>query len=331
MYTLKVVAPHAFILEQTMTENNDTPHLLQAHLAYGCEARDSIDGSNVTLAVTLVLNPSSRNYRGKDNWKFFLNRGMKEIVSKSAEDLLDAVITDENDVAVAVGGDGTINLVINGIMKSPQKKKLGVLYSGTSPDFCKFHAIPTEPEKSILVLLANRSVHIDIAKLSYDDSGEICYFASSCNIGIGATIANISNKIRKYFGDFLGTCLAALISIVMSKPFRAEVIIDGEVVNFDEVKHIAVMKNNFLASGLHFDLDSKSDDGTLHVIVIKKISLGTFLNAYNGKIPPNAYVKKCRTVEIKTTPSQQIEYDGDSYDYTPIKIECLQKALELIK
>ena len=52
------------------------------------------------------------------------------------------------ETVVAVGGDGTINEVFNGVLASENSDKMGVLYCGTSPDFCRFHGIPIEPQKS---------------------------------------------------------------------------------------------------------------------------------------------------------------------------------------
>lgn len=280
---------------------------------------------------TLLLNPSSRGGKGKKNWKYFLGHGCHEIITKSGQHIIKCAIAAESETIVAVGGDGTINLAINGIMNSKKKKALGVLYSGTSPDFCKFHKIPINPQESLNVLKRDNRELIDIMKITYPKDNLTAYFASSCNIGLGAQMADIANKIRKFTGDLLGTLIAGLITIIFAKSFKASINLDGESFEFDDVYHIIAFKNNFIASGLYLDVEIKPDDCKLCVLVMKKPLLKSLIGLYNGKIPEGAFLKYGKKVYIEITPRKNIEFDGDSHGKTPVTIECLEKALELIK
>lgn len=281
-------------------------------------------------STTLFLNPSSKNQKGQKNWPCFRAACFDEIISKSADDLIAKVQNSACETAVAVGGDGTINLVINGIMRSKMPKKLGVLYSGTSPDFCRFHQIATKPQDALAQLVNGKPHAIDICQISY--AGQTPrYFASSCNIGLGAQIAGTSNRVRKYLGDFCGTFFAALKAFMCVKPFSATLTVDGEVKYFPKVRHIAVLKNKFIASGLYLDVPAKPDDGMLHVVLLPNLTLSGLLNIYKGKIPPSAQVFTCREVSVHATPNQPAEFDGDPQDEGDVHIVCLPKRLELIK
>lgn len=283
------------------------------------------------MSKTLLLNPSSKSGKGKKNWKYFLEQDFNKIVMKNEEHATESVINTDDDTMVAVGGDGTINLVINGIMKSDKKKALGVLYSGTSPDFCKFHKIPISPKEALEVLNRDKREFIDVMKITYLKDNSTAYFASSCNIGLGAQIADVSNKIRKFFGDFLGTLIAAIIAIICAKPFEVLMNIDGEKFELDDIYHIIVLKNNFIASGIHLNIETKPDDGKIYVLAIKKPLLKSLKGLYDGKIPQDAFLKCGKKVFIETISQQKTEFDGDSHSQTPVVIECLEKSLELIK
>lgn len=280
---------------------------------------------------TLLSNPSSRGGKGKKNWKYFLGHGCHEIVTESGQHIIKCAIAAESETIVAVGGDGTINLAINGIMNSKKKKALGVLYSGTSPDFCKFHKIPIDPQESLDVLKRDNRELIDIMKITYPKDNLTAYFASSCNIGLGAQMADISNKIRKICGDFMGTLIAAFITISCAKYFKAVIDLDGEKFEFDDVGHIIALKNNFIVSGLHLNIEIKPDDGKICILIIKRPLLKALFALYNGKIPKNAFLKYGKKVRIEVTPHKKTEFDGDSYQKTPVVIECLEKSLEVIK
>ena len=281
-------------------------------------------------STMLFLNPSSKSKKGQRNWPCFRKAGFGEVISQGAEDLVTQVAQSSCETAVSVGGDGTINLVINGIMRSATPKKLSVLYSGTSPDFCRFHHISIKPQAALEQLLNGTSHTIDICQITYAN-GNTCYFASSCNIGLGAEIARTSNKVRKYMGDFCGTLLAALKAFVSVKPFAATVTLDGQTKAFPRVRHIAVLKNKFIASGLYLDVPAKPDDGLLHVVVLPKLTLRGLLNIYKGKIPPGAQVFTCKEVYVHTEPTQYSLFDGDPQPAGDVYIVCLHKRLELLK
>lgn len=280
---------------------------------------------------TLLLNPHSGGGKGRKNWKYFLELDGKKIITKNKEHIVKYATTSESEIIVAVGGDGTINLAINGIMNSEKKKALGVLYTGTSPDFCKFHNIPVAPQEAIKVLNRDKRELIDIMKITYIKNNKSAYFASSCNIGLGAQMADIANKIRKFFGDFLGTLIAAFITISVAKSFKAKINLDNEEFEFDDVYHIIALKNKFIASGLHLNVEIKPDDGKLCVLVIKKPLLKFLFGLYKGKVLQNTFLKYGKKVCIEITPHKNIEFDGDSQGETPVIIECLEKVLELIK
>ena len=101
----------------------------------------------------LIQNPGSRSGRGRSLWEPW-TRGLLEagvpfntVVTKApghARRLAREKVG--YDTVVAVGGDGTINEVMDGILTSRRPHRaMGVLYAGTSPDFCRFHGIPTRP------------------------------------------------------------------------------------------------------------------------------------------------------------------------------------------
>ena len=126
-----------------------------------------------------IFNPGSRN--GKSKKSISLIRGLlndRKINYEYGitESMQDAYLLSQKanlsgyDVVVAVGGDGTINKVLNGFYDDNclrvSKTKMGVVYTGTSPDFCKSYCIPYNSiQKSIDVLLNGNTTKIQIGKI----------------------------------------------------------------------------------------------------------------------------------------------------------------------
>lgn len=282
--------------------------------------------------TVLVMNPSSKNGKGKKNWKYYDE--FEKVVTKSREDALKTVMKSDKTIIVAVGGDGTINQCVNGIMKSSEGKVLGVLYSGTSPDFCKFQGIPYNPKDAVKTLKNNKIHKVDVCKIT-TKKGEESYFSSSCNIGLGAKVARTANKIRKFFGDFCGTLIAVIYSLLTAKTFEVSIRIGNEKKFFGDLYHLFIVKNNYIASGLKLGIDCKADDGKIYVVPIFKENLFSIIKKvirlYKGNFS-DKIILECKTLFVETKPKQYLEFDGDNYALTtPVTIDCLRRALRVIK
>ena len=144
------------------------------------------------------------------------------------------------EAMVACGGDGTINAVAGGVMEnSDTSLKFGVIYAGTSPDFCRVHGIPTDAEQAIAVL-RNGAVR-EIPVLAANGAPFLC----SMNLGIGAAVAESANRLRPKFGDFLGTLWAVLREVVRGR--RYDIMVNGEEIC--NVAHALVTRMPRIAGG----------------------------------------------------------------------------------
>ena len=247
--------------------------------------------------MNVIANPASRAKMGKRHWSFWQARlracgiPFSWHESKSVEDCERLARESSTLPVVAVGGDGTINAVINGCMRSATSPAMGVLYAGTSPDFCKFHAIPIDREKALDTLLAGRQRPVDLGMVEFTRHGQATtrYFACGCNIGLGAAVAGFANVWRKFLGDTLGTGLGLIWAMFRHAPFASTLTVDGENYAFPHTNHIIVLKNPHVASSLWFDLDLEPDDGRMYVIVIHRHSLwglfGLIRSLYSGALP----------------------------------------------
>ena len=299
----------------------------------------------------LVCNPASRQKKSKsliEQYQILLkDKGIDFDCGYTsslhdAETLTQKAVTDGYNVVVAIGGDGTINRVINGLMKSKVKDvKLAVLYSGTSPDFCFFHGIPINPIEAVETLINEKDEKIDICQIQQHDQSqnkEISYFSCSANIGIGSYVAERANRYRKYFGDFFSTFFATVVSIFTYKQ-KAVVLSNTRVL--DKVFNISIGKNSYLASGLKLDIDVTASNGKFYVFAIYGIGKWKLLTLlpkiYSGKITQNSslYMKILQEpIEIKSLVDQQeisVEFDGDPSLFCPAKISIIPQSINLIK
>ncbi len=298
--------------------------------------------------MKLVMNPSARSGKGRKRWDPWL-----AALRKASIDLETVITTgagDAREVArqtrgactvVAVGGDGTINEVLDGILLSGNPELvMGVLYAGTSPDFCRFHNIPVDPQKALQTLLHGKIRAVDACRIQYlpsvDTTPVNAHFGCSCNIGLGATVAAFANRHRRWLGDTLGTGAGVMRAICTSKSVPCKLVLDNEILPITSFNHIAILKNPYIASGLKLDIDLQPTDGQLAVVAIHDSTpLGLcriFPGFYTGRATasPAVFMRTGTSVRLEANTSQAVEFDGDPRGWLPIQIDLLPQALNLI-
>ena len=298
----------------------------------------------------LVINPGSRHGHGRRTGTTVcrLLQAAGEAFDcgetrslDDAEHLAHHAATAGYGTVVAVGGDGTINRVISGLMRARSNgTRLGVLYAGTSPDFCRFHGLPTDPRGAVDVLCAGRARAIDVGRLRHNDGWgreRIDYFASSANIGLGAGVAARANRYRPRTGDFLGTLLASLRTIAGHRPRRVQLTLDGRALPPTSVMNITVGKNPYLASGLKLNLDMAASDGRLFVFALTGIGRRQLIAAlpglYSGRAAGDRRFLFTHAQRVQITPLDgklQTEFDGDPAGWCPAELTVLPRAVALI-
>ncbi len=300
----------------------------------------------------LVCNPGSSSGRSRKRLKTYtrlLDRSGADFVCRYTRTLDDATLIAREgvcsgaDVVVAVGGDGTINRVINGLVgqnDNASQCAMGVLYSGTSPDFCRFHGIPTSPAQAVSALLDGETKPVDVCRIRYCGSGGdecVRYFGCSANIGLGPGIAGRSNKYRKYLGDFLGTLLATVVAIINSRQPACRLLIDGQPMTLESVINVTIGKNPHIASGLKLDIDISANDGRMFIFVAAGLGKLSFLSllpkVYSGSIAKDdrLVLRWATSVRLEAEAGRlQMEFDGDPAGFCPVEVEIVPGAISLI-
>lgn len=263
------------------------------------------------------------------------------------------------EVIVAVGGDGTINRVINGFYDTLGRRisgsKLGVIHTGTSPDLCKSYNVQLDLEQAVNTVLVGKSHQISIGKITYYsvyDKGlegqplnkgsvkvQTSYFACCANIGLGASVARQANSgIRKYIGDFAGTFVSLLKTLLKYQPGNFAVTFDGQEQIFVNVYNIAVGKTTYIASGIKVKNQLSLRDSRFYTLIIKDIRFsdlaGVIRKIYSGKRFGNNKTMSLRyasSIEVYgNNRNPELEFDGDPRGFLPCVIETARDPLDLI-
>lgn len=227
------------------------------------------------------------------------------------------------EAVVACGGDGTINAVAGGALEnSATSLKFGVIYAGTSPDFCRAHGIPTNAEQAVAVL-RNGAVR-EIPVLAANGAPFLC----SMNLGMGAAVAESANRLRPKFGDFIGTLWAVLREVVRAR--RYDIKVNGEEIC--NVAHALVTRISRIAGGLKIALPPLADD-EYALWFAKDVSrfgcLRIVWNLYRGKPCGEIRVLRGKTT-FASVNHVALEYDGDPHGSLPVMVAFSPRRLRLL-
>ena len=311
-----------------------------------------------------LLNPASRGGRGRRVWRVLRDvPEQRRAVSSDPAELLARAEADAAPLLVAVGGDGTINLALNAAMRRSPRPRLGVIYAGTSPDFCRFHGLPVEPRAALAVLRRGVSRPIDLCRVEpcgsefqaagrksqgenepanpqtcepanggAGDGPAAAWFACAANIGLGPAVAVAANRLRPRLGDALGTFAALLGALRRARRFDARLAFDdGSRAELRGLLHLAVLKSDAIASGIRLGVPAAPRDGFLHVVAAARLGAADLPRIYRGGLPRGAFVRRARAVAIETDPPLPLEWDGDPAPLrTPVRVSCERGALELL-
>jgi len=303
----------------------------------------------------LILNPRSRG--GKSAGKFDYIFGLlKEagleydyVFADSYEKIREASAkanAGDCDVIVAVGGDGTINATINGFYNEngsgyPQKI-LGVIYTGTSPDFCKSYGIPLDLTRAVEAIRMLNVRNIRIGKIRLVTCVEPLrvetrYFSCCASIGIGATVAGKANRYRKFVGDTIGTLAAIISSLVKFHPVELVVKLDSIEKTVPLVTNIFVGRTKYIASGLKVNEEIADDDKRFYILCVNKLNIrrlpGLLKQLYSGNMVNSPVLEFSYSENLSIRSAQgtvEVEFDGDPAGFTPCTITAATAPLKLI-
>ena len=246
-------------------------------------------------------------------------------------------IASSHPIVVAVGGDGTVNEVLNGIVNTGCI--LGLLPIGSGNDFSKAAGYPSDFRDCLNVLSNQRHKFIDLGLVSAATDvakSDQRYFVNSCGVGLDAVVANEAGKIPWIRGVMKYTIAASRVlfryhpghSVVTAAEFSSE------------GKHLLISVGNGTCSGGGFYLtpDALLDDGVFDVCLAKDVSITEVLKilpfVFAGKHGRFKKVSILRTNKLKVISETDlvVHVDGEilGRDLREVNVELLPRALKLI-
>jgi YegS/Rv2252/BmrU family lipid kinase len=240
---------------------------------------------------------------------------------------------------VVVGGDGTVNEAVNGLLKvgAGKEVELAVIPRGTGIDFVRTFRIPTKLEEAVAVARDGVVRPIDAGHVSYrawDGSEGSAFFANIASAGMSGAVAMRANSTSKALGGKASFLWATLAVFARWRNAEVSVDVDGEH-REGSMLDIIVANCEWLGGGMHMTPNAKPDDGVFDVLLIgdvtKRDLVQTLPKIYRGTHLPHPKVEELRgrTVRVDAEIPLPIELDGEQPGSTPATFQVVPDALRL--
>ena len=259
------------------------------------------------------------------------------VETEGPEDAKEAAGELRDGLLIVVGGDGTINDVVNGLGNAgfPEGVKLALLPAGTGNDLAATLAVPENPGEDEEVIRQNRVRSLDVARVRSEGVGERFFI----NVATGGLGAEISDANDENFKSRWGKLSYLRASLEVARDFDVREVtlyLDGEERRVRAV-NMAIGNCRYAGGGWPAAPRANPEDGLLDVVIIEEIGATEFLTLAPTALAKSDYLdregvffKRAREVRVEAQPGLEFTVDGEVIGNEPAEFVVIPRALKVI-
>ncbi|MDF1575055.1 MAG: diacylglycerol kinase family lipid kinase [Bacteroidales bacterium] len=243
---------------------------------------------------------------------------------------------------IVVGGDGTMNEVINGVFAQKRihttEVMLGMISVGTGNDWARTFNIPSDYEGAVRTIKQQKTFIQDAGLVNYQKNGKEWkrYFINIAGLGFGARVVERTNRMKEQGRN--GTMLYfynIFYSLIKYRSKKAVIEIDGISYN-RKIFSLNVGIGKYNGGGMIQVPHAIADDGLYSITLIKKMGklnvIANMKKLYNGNITRHSKVETymAKTVQIADSALLKVETDGESLGHGPVSFQIIPRSVRVI-
>jgi len=240
---------------------------------------------------------------------------------------------------VAVGGDGTVNEVANGILYSTgaASTSLGIVSTGTGSDFVRSAGIPRDYASACSTLTSSRRLSIDVGVVEYQSKGQTLqrFFVNAAGVGFDAAVVEKIERLPKYFGGTIPYVVGVVRTLFSYKNKPVVLNVENEVMT-GRVLNVVVANGGYVGGGMHVAPQAELGDSLLDVVVIGDLGKFELLKelptVYKGTHinHPKVRMKKATHITIESPELMLVYADGELLGESPASFWVMPAALSIV-
>lgn len=258
---------------------------------------------------------------------------------------------------IAVGGDGTVHDVLNGIAEyvysgvdpdvAISDFTLGVLPVGSGNDWVKSTGVPQDVKSAVDVIAAGHTGFQDVVRVEVLDPSDyasaplsVSYMANVGGVGLDARVCEIVNRKKEQGRRGKKLYVSALLYCIKHRvPIRAKVVCDGKEVFYGRYLSIAFGVGRYSGGGMRQTPLAELGDGLLDVTVIPDIPIWTIAKEvprlFTGTFHKVDVLTMAKCREVLVLPdgeadAEPAEVDGEVVGRAPVRMTVLDEQIRVV-
>jgi diacylglycerol kinase (ATP) len=303
--------------------------------------------SPLTDSTVFLVNPASSNGSTGKRWPELVHRAAQlgltgeTLFSERPGhviELAEHAARDGAELVVAVGGDGTLNETVNGLMRAGTATELAMIPLGTGMDFVRTLGIPNRFDDAVRTALGGVARTIDVGRVSYrtwDGHDAERYVANVGSVGMSAAVAQRANVMSKHLGG-KATFFYALVRVFFEwQNTLVTVQLDGGERREARMHDVIVANGRWHGGAMMLAPQAEPDDGLFDVVLIGDVNKRDFVTTapkiYKGTYlaHPKVDLLRAKIVAVDAPEHLPIELDGEQVGTTPARFEVVPGALRV--
>jgi YegS/Rv2252/BmrU family lipid kinase len=248
---------------------------------------------------------------------------------------------------VSVGGDGTMNEIVNGFFSSTQESvwdegQLAIFPSGTGGDFARTFGWGREPEASLNRIRHGTQQSVDVGKVRFVDhngADAVRYFLNIGSFGLTGAVDEVVNRSSKTLGAKFSFIAGTVRAFAAYESPTVRLRIDEENPHEQEISLVAVANGQYFGGGMWIAPPANVQDGSFHIVTVRgakkrfwlknalKVYSGTHLSLNEIQIQTG---KSLVAEPVRSTDRVLLDLDGEQPGILPAHFEILPGALRLL-
>jgi YegS/Rv2252/BmrU family lipid kinase len=290
----------------------------------------------------IIVNPAAGRGRARRTWETTIRpmlQGGGLLFDEVYEDrpgaavpLADQATRDGHEILVAVGGDGTVHEILNGVLGPPvaHRPALAVIPGGTGNDFARGVGIPKDMITAARLLLdGGQRRLVDVGRVNDRSYGTIS------GVGFDAEVAAEVNRWPKWVAGTVVYTAGILKKLITYRCAPSRITIDGEVLELPMFL-VAAANTPWYAGGMFMAPHARPDDGLLEIIIARDLTrvetLGVLPKVFSGDHlkHPKVSHRAGREIRVESDVPLAVHADGETVGRVPAVFRAVPQALEVI-
>jgi YegS/Rv2252/BmrU family lipid kinase len=300
----------------------------------------------------VIVNPNAGKRKGEKDWleiAAMLTAAGIEFVNVFTEHRNHAVLLARKYIEngyrniIVVGGDGTLNEVVNGIFTQAHvpadKIVLAMIPVGTGNDWCRMFNIPNDYKQAIKLITRRKIFIQDTGTIKYisGEGKEITrYFINMAGMGFDALVAQKTNKQKDLGQSNPLSYVVNIFSSLFSYTFtKVTILLDNEKI-ISDIFSMSIGIGQYNGGGMKQAPGALPDDGLFDMTLIKPIGkfkiIRNIVKLFDGSFTrmPEVSTYKSSKIIVHSDPPMYMEADGESLGHTPFVFNIIPQSLYVI-